>query len=167
MSSLVPKTTYYRRLRRARELGCPVDELPDNRGRHDNHIRGSSHCRWNNGRLVTPDGYALVRVGVTHPLADPNGYCREHVLVMCAAIGRNLRPGEVVHHKNRDRLDNRLENLELMTAGQHTAIHNIERGRERDPKTVRFVCNKSAGHHLDVEDGKGMAEGGMTHDLRM
>lgn len=147
MNSLVSKTTHYRRLRRARELGCSVDKLPDNRGRHGNHARGSNHYRWNNGRLITPDGYALIRVGRTHPLADPNGYCREHILVMCAAIGRKLRPGEVVHHKNGDRLDNRLENLELTTAGDHNAIHNVERGR--DPKTGRFVGKKAVGRLLD------------------
>lgn len=37
----------------------------------------------------------------------------EHRLVMALAIGRPLLPDEQVHHRNRDRLDNALENLEL------------------------------------------------------
>ena len=43
----------------------------------------------------------------------------EHRIVMESAIGRRLRKDEIVHHRNRKRDDNRLENLELMTKQHH------------------------------------------------
>lgn len=41
-----------------------------------------------------------------------------------AAIGRKLRRGEVIHHINGDRTDNRLENLQIMTNSEHSRLHH-------------------------------------------
>jgi hypothetical protein len=42
----------------------------------------------------------------------------QHRLVMAQALGRPLFPDESVHHRNGDRLDNRLDNLELWSRWQ-------------------------------------------------
>lgn len=61
-----------------------------------------------------------------HELADEAGFIYEHRLKMVRHIRRNLYPDEVVHHKDRNRANNSLDNLQLMTNSEHTRLHMIE-----------------------------------------
>lgn len=71
-------------------------------------------------------GYFIVPVPpeLRH-LTDGESSAPEHRLVMARQLGRPLREDESVHHRNGDRLDNRIENLELWSrwqpAGQRVA----------------------------------------------
>jgi len=123
------KTTYYRRKKKAAELGCDIMDVRDTRGRHGNHASGDAHYRWNDGRMLSQEGYVKIRVGRSHPLADPNGYAYEHLLVWIAA-GDTLGDGDVLHHLNGNRQDNEWGNLQRMTRAEHNALHN--EGRKRD-----------------------------------
>lgn len=53
-----------------------------------------------------------------HPNSSRTGMILEHRLVMSEHIGRPLLPHENVHHKNGQRTDNRIENLELWSSYQ-------------------------------------------------
>jgi len=62
----------------------------------------------------------------SHPNANKDGHVGQHVYVMSEHIGRPLKKGEHVHHRNHNRSDNRLENLELHTASTHMQTHRLE-----------------------------------------
>jgi hypothetical protein len=60
----------------------------------------------------------MVYVGPEHPMAGKSGVVGEHRLVLAEALGRPLLPNETPHHKNGNRQDNRIENLELWVKPQ-------------------------------------------------
>jgi len=77
---------------------------------------------WKGGKTTHHAGYLMVRVP-DHPRAQNNGgYVFEHILVMEDILGRHLRPGETVHHRNGIKDDNRPANLELWTRPQPAGI---------------------------------------------
>lgn len=47
----------------------------------------------------------------------------EHRYVVEQALGRRLRTDEVVHHKDGNKLDNRIENLEVLSNSEHVSLH--------------------------------------------
>lgn len=80
-----------------------------------------------NGTFIDKDGYVRASYHPEHPrAASANQYVYEHILVMEQALGRYLGPGEEVHHKNRIRHDNRLDNLELLSKPDHLKLHAEE-----------------------------------------
>jgi HNH endonuclease len=57
---------------------------------------------------------------------------RVHRSVLEQKLGRTLKPGEVVHHRNEDKHDNRPENLEaLPSQSVHMILHHLMRRRGR------------------------------------
>lgn len=129
------------------------------RGKHSNHRRGSQHYRWNE-RPITSHGYVLVRVPEDHPLHIGNGYAYEHRLVASEMLGRALTRGELVHHVNGDKADNRPENLQIVRRGEHNHLHLIDDSR-RDPSTGRFTSKQAAGRQLDGREWNEMPEGAL------
>jgi len=85
-------------------------------------MSGKNHPRYK-GKRISSDGYMLV-YSRTHPNRDSENMVREHRLIMEKHIGRNLKKTEVVHHENRNRLDNRIENLRLFkNHSEHLKYH--------------------------------------------
>lgn len=81
-------------------------------------------------QVLDAKGYAMI-FKPFHVRATKAGYVKHHRLVMetylsiCLGYRTILDSSLVIHHRNKDRKDNRLENLELMTVEMH---NNIEQG---------------------------------------
>lgn len=83
-------------------------------------------------RGITPQGYAIVRAPGHPKASERGGWVLEHVIVAERALGKFLPPKAEVHHWNRDKQDNRNENLVIcQDRAYHFLLHRRMRVSER------------------------------------
>jgi len=58
-----------------------------------------------------------------------NGYIYEHRYIVEEILGRYLKENEVVHHRDEDKLNNEVDNLEVKDKKTHDGEHTAMRGR--------------------------------------
>jgi len=85
--------------------------------------RPITRTKENPGRAISRDGYIFLYWYVR----GEDGYTAkrsqmEHRRIWEQAHGA-IRAGEIIHHVNGDKQDNRLANLEIMTRGEHSRLH--------------------------------------------
>ena len=137
---------------------------PGHGSRINHGMRGKTQTN-NKGGTTSRQGYKLIYI----PLDDrkkhqckADGYEFEHRYVMENMLGRKLERHEAVHHKNGNKLDNRPDNLELMTHCSH-AKHESKK-RPVYPQAIeamRKINTKYKNKVCDVEgcDKKVLAKG--------
>ena len=78
----------------------------------------------------TKEGYTQIYAPESSS-SRSNGYAPEHRVVAEHILGRQLRPDEVVHHKNGVKTDNRVENLRVMKRKEHSKLHRKYRAKKK------------------------------------
>ena len=77
---------------------------------------------WNIEKIVKTGDYRYAVVK-DHPKANKHGYVSLHRIMVENHLNRLLKDDEIVHHINRNKLDNRIENLQVMPISEHVRLH--------------------------------------------
>lgn len=89
---------------------------------------GSRNPNYKNGKGMIIHGYKYITV---------NGkQVRFHRYIMEIFLGRKLNRNEDIHHKNENKLDNRIENLMIINHGEHVSYHNRMRKLKSQMRTA-------------------------------
>lgn len=86
-------------------------------------LLGAANPSWRGGRRIDR-GYVILSVPSDTPGRNKrHNTMLEHRYVMQKHLGRPLASAEHVHHRNGITDDNRIENLEVMSKSEHSALH--------------------------------------------
>ena len=91
--------------------------------------QGIRYKRKNRPEKITQHGYYWI-LSPGHPKALKDRI-PEHRAIMEKRLKRPIADHEHVHHINGNRLDNRLENLVVLTKSQHNSVHKSEEVKHR------------------------------------
>ena len=101
------------------------------KGLCENHYR---RMKRNGSPLIykyQPSGGLVERADGYYYITHNGKQVMYHRLLMAQHLGRELTADEVVHHKDRNRKNNKLDNLQLMTKVEHSSLHASERRHKR------------------------------------
>ena len=90
-------------------------------------------------------GYRCIK---TREGSGNSNFVLEHRYVMEKHLRRPLNSNEHVHHKNENRLDNRVENLEVLTISAHRHIHKPSEETKKKQSDAKKAYWKKRHHEI-------------------
>lgn len=128
-------------------------------GNHQYGLKGNKNSSWRSDEKISNYGYKLIRV-LDHPFRNSDDMVFEHRLIAEKYLlteqnsimidgKRYLSREYEVHHKDMNRLNNSVDNLVVLTKGQHVSLHNRLTDTKRDEKSGRILTGERS---LKTED---------------
>jgi len=108
---------------------------------NSSRIYCSPKCRYDAAKrdgstYVGVNGYRYIKVH-NHPNgAQSNYWMLEHRHIMEQSLGRYLTIEETVHHKDGNKLNNSLDNLEILSNSEHVKLHYAKQVQEYGYSTI-------------------------------
>ena len=112
-TGLIPKTAF-KKGQKPWNDGLNKETNPSLRKLSDDRM-GKNNPRYKRGYHIW-DGYKI--------LSNNGNPIEEHRFIWEQTYGK-IPQGMIIHHKNGDRMDNRIENLECLTNSEHIKIHKM------------------------------------------
>jgi len=141
-------------------FNCSKKEKSDRLKKEGNHqfgLLGELNSSFKSDIRLTTYGYIAIR-DINHPLCNYSGFvlfhrvCIEEFLLSTKQFDnlsfdkktkRYYLPHKyVVYHKNENKLDNRLDNLQIMLKSEHVKLHNINNPVNRNEFNGQFEKGK-------------------------
>lgn len=103
-------------------------------------LYGAKYCNYRCHQVGEGRKGGVVRGDQVKQLSQGKAYTKTngrhtHRVVMEQMLGRSLKAGEVVHHKDRNKLNNAPDNLELLASrAEHSRLHAAEALAKRKAK---------------------------------
>lgn len=140
-------TTHYARLRLRGDVQPEIPISFGRRGYENTKFTGMEKIRCGRVYVYSPNHpVVLARNASTPP------YILRYRLVMENHLGRYLLKSEHVHHKNGNPMDDRIENLELLSGSEHMKLHHPKLNRW----SIKYLACTDCGLTTSPHHGNGM-----------
>lgn len=117
----------------ANNLNRPLLSIYD-KARHSKlkrNIFGKNNSSWKGGKSYNYDGYIILNGKYDCPYSKIKGRIQEHIYVWWKNHpDEPILLNEIIHHINRNRQDNRIENLCKMTNREHSTLCKKKKKKE-------------------------------------
>ena len=114
--------------------------------------KGKNHYNWKGGKYKTSDGYIYI-LKKDHPHCNNQGYIPEHRYIYEQYYNCCLLKSTDIDHKDRNKLNNKIENLIARSHSNHKSYHN--KGNQYNKKDMsNRICVRCKSNNTYI-DNKG------------